>query len=79
MERILLVKILSSNDGLKRVKPAWCLDSYDAATHRTFCEGEAYGIGDSACEFENKYFTIKGDITCKKCIEKIKRIQTITT
>jgi len=73
----LLVKILSSDDGIKRKKTVWCLDDYEAATHRTFCEGEAYGIGDSGCEFENKYHLKKGDITCPRCIDKIKKIQLI--
>ncbi len=72
----LLVKILSSDDGSKRNNRVWCYFTNESATKRTFCEGEAFGVGDSSCEFKLKEVQ-KGGITCPKCIAKIKTIQAI--
>lgn len=72
------VKILFHDDGMKSTKPKWHLGLQEAATTRTFCEGEAYGEGDSRCEYETK--SLKDQkVTCLKCIELINKIKTVKT
>ena len=72
-----LVKILSSDDGEPRDKHLqyWHWILTDTGNH-TLCEGEFFGYGESACEYEIK--TVKrGGITCPKCLEIIKEIKAI--
>lgn len=73
-----LVKILTDDSGEPREKKfqTWCLIVYENGTNRAFCSGEAFGGGDSACDYERK--TVKrGGITCEKCIDRIKEIKAI--
>ena len=72
-----LVKILSSDDSEEREKEeqVWCL-VVSWTGNQTFCQGEYFGFGESACKFETKTVA-RGGITCKRCIEKIKEIKKI--
>lgn len=70
-----LVMILSSDDGEKRDDPVWHLN-YGRDAERTFCEGEAFGIGESGCDYKTKV-TKRGGITCPECLKMIKEIKAI--
>ena len=50
-----LVKILTSDDGEPReeTEQYWHL-VYNETGAQTFCEGEFFGYGESACEYEEK-------------------------
>lgn len=71
-----VVKILTSDDGPKRIKPTWCYVVFWDSSPRTFCGGEAYGYGESGCKYKDKIVQ-KGGITCPKCLEMIKIIKSI--
>ncbi len=71
-----VVKILTHDDGTKNEKQRWCLVVNEAATDRTLCEGEAFGAGDSACEYKEKV-AAKGSVTCEDCIRQIKWFKSI--
>jgi hypothetical protein len=62
-----LVKILSSDGGERRENPVWCLWNTFDGSPRTVCGGEAFGKGESHCEFEMK--EDERGITCPKCKE----------
>jgi hypothetical protein len=66
-----VVKITKDNWGSKRLNPKWHLAVNDAATDRTLCDGEAFGYGDSAAEYEEKKVE-RGGITCEDCLAEIK-------
>lgn len=64
-----LVRILKSEDGQPASNPrVWHLvdpvsgDGCD----RTLCGGEAFGLGESGAEYEEKSAPV-GGITCKEC------------
>lgn len=71
----LIVKILTSDDGEKRIPKKWCLVESKTGNH-TLCQAEYYGYGESRCEYEEKLME-KGGITCKDCLEIIKRHKAI--
>lgn len=71
-----VVKILTDNWGDKRENPKWHLAIEDAATMRTLCDGEAFGIGDSQAEYVTKEGK-KGSVTCPECRAKIKWFKSI--
>ena len=72
-----LVKILSSDDGEPRDKDLqywhWIENRTGTAT---LCEGEFFGSGESACEYEIKEVQ-RGGITCPVCLEIIKEFKKI--
>ena len=72
-----LVKILTSDDGEPRDLDLqyWHYVINDDA-ERTLCEGEAFGEGESSCEYERKSVK-RGGITCPDCLLKIKKIKAI--
>lgn len=72
----ILVKILKDDDGEKVLNPKWHLSVHNSGTSRALCTEEAYGIGDSSCEFELKNNYPKG-ITCDDCKRKIKWFKSI--
>jgi hypothetical protein len=71
-----VVKILTHDDGTKNENKRWCLTVHEAGTDRTLCEGEAFGIGDSGCEYIEKV-AVSGSITCEDCRKKIKWFKSI--
>jgi len=71
-----VVKILTSDDGDKRENRVWCYVVNTDATNRTFCGGEAFGYGESSCEYKDKVVE-KGGITCPKCLAMIREIKAV--
>lgn len=76
-DKILLVKMLSNDDGLDYPKEdqVWHLVVHIGDAHRTFCGGEVYGFGESIAKYEEK--TVKRGITCPLCrdfIDYIKKV-----
>lgn len=71
-----VVKITKDNWGSKRLNPKWHLVVTDAATDRTLCDGEAFGVGDSRAEYEEKTCK-KGGITCDDCLDEIRWFKSI--
>lgn len=75
-----VVKILSSDDGEKIPKneQVWHLVSpmIGDGSDRTFCGGEAFGHGESACTFETKRVE-KAGITCKDCLVDLQNVKNI--
>ncbi len=66
-----LVKLLTYDDGDEKTDLKWCLVEELSDSPRTACTGEAFGPGESGCEFKTKQGLIK-DITCPRCKEIIK-------
>ena len=68
-----LVRIIRDDDGnFQSTHLSWHL--VDPANHeapRTLCGGEAFGEGESAVEFEEK-FVKRGGITCDDCLDAIR-------
>lgn len=73
-----LVKILEDDYGEPREKEFqfWHLSVNEGGVNQTFCEGEVYGPAVGVTKFKQKK-TFRGGITCKECIEKIKKIKAI--
>ena len=54
----------------------WHLVVNECGSDMTFCGGQVYTFGDTAGVFKTK--TVKrGGITCKNCLDKIKRIKAV--
>ncbi len=75
---MLLVKIKKDdyNELVPKEDQVWCLVYSANGGSQNFCEGQFFGYGESAAEYETKEVK-KGGITCKRCIEKIKEIKSI--
>jgi len=73
-----LVKILSDDSGERRNSPKWCLvnPNYPDGSPRTYCSGEAFGEGESAVVYKEKWVS-KGGITCPLCLRYIKVIKSV--
>jgi len=71
-----IVKILSGDDLEERENPVSCLVIERCGDKSTFCHGEYFGYGASACKFEFKTVE-KGGITCPDCLKRIKAIKDI--
>lgn len=72
-----LVKIISNDDGdkLSKEEQVWHVAIKSDAL-RTLCTGEAFGFGESSCEYEEKWVK-RGGITCDACLQKVKFIKKI--
>lgn len=71
-----VVKITRDNDGSVIKSPRWCYTTYQSATRRTLCDGQAIGIGDSAVEYDQRPLK-HGSITCKFCLNIIREFKKI--
>ncbi len=63
-----VVKIITTDDGEPTKDRRWHLVVNEAATDRSLCTGDAFGIGDSGAEYKEKI----GKVTCAECIKTIK-------
>lgn len=70
-----LVKIKTSDNGEIYHNPEWHLSIQWAATHMALCTMEAYGMGNSACEYEEKQ--VDRGVPCHKCKALIKGFKSI--
>lgn len=69
-----VVKIYRDDEGIIKEHPRWHLiDPGNLTGAATLCTGEFFGVGESACEFEEK----NGEVDCPMCIEIIKRYKAI--
>lgn len=73
-----LVRIITNDDGDETNNPLdWHLqDPCNWQGAATLCTGEFYGIGESACTYEEKH-VIRGGITCKQCLKAIKGYKSV--
>lgn len=66
---MLLVKMITDDDGAKHTSKDWHLVINIDATNRTVCTGECFGEGEGSAEYKVK---TTGKITCRRCIEIVK-------
>lgn len=66
-----LVKIIRDDEGAYHRRQPWHIGIEQAATRRTLCTGEAYGLGDSRVEFDVKYV---GKSNCDECKNIMKHL-----
>lgn len=72
-----LVKIIRFDDGSVSNDNRWHLiDPGDIFTGVTLCKGDVLGDAESNIEFEEKA-VMRGGITCKECIKKLKKYKSI--
>lgn len=67
-----LVKITKDDDGTITENESWHLvDPCNEQGRAALCTQEFFGFGESQCEFKTKT-SLKGGITCPKCLEIIR-------
>lgn len=73
-----LVKLLSDDDGyeIPKSEQRWHLKIFASGSPMLLCTSEVYGVGEGAAVGVEKE-TIRGGITCDRCIRDIKRIKAV--
>lgn len=69
-----VVRFDTDEDGLpEEFNNVWHWVDHTGQEDRAFCNGQVFGHGESAIEFEQK----NGNITCSFCIARIKAVKSI--
>lgn len=71
-----LVRLSIDEDGMEVENPRWCLVFDSMGTPTTFCTGEVWGSGEGNAVGEEK-LVLRGGITCRECLIKIKEIKAV--